>query len=232
MVSNYFFILSQRVLHSVQNIYFFLPTSTCHFFCLSVGRTPYLRNCTSSNHSFWYTCVKWYLQVFFFFLFLKFWFFGLLGGIKGQKKPKMRNNYICHPPYPRSSIAYHHDFWQTCAEWWYFQVCVYFFHFFETFTFWAVRAVKGQKIAQNEKQQLHPSCTIYLRNSIAYDHDFWYNFVKWWYLQVAFVAAAVLFQNFLQFSFFRLLGDKRAKSSSPQWKIKITSVSRRISGTV
>ena len=24
----------------------------------------------------------------------------------------------------------------------------------------------------------------YLRNSIAYDHDFWYTCVKWWYLQV------------------------------------------------
>ena len=26
----------------------------------------------------------------------------------------------------------------------------------------------------------------YLRNSIAYDHDFWYTCVKWWYLQVVF----------------------------------------------
>ena len=34
------------------------------------------------------------------------------------------------------------------------------FHFFEIFIFWAVKEVKGQKIAQNEKQQLQPSCII------------------------------------------------------------------------
>ena len=27
----------------------------------------------------------------------------------------------------------------------------FFFHFYEILTFWAVRGVKGQKIAQNEK---------------------------------------------------------------------------------
>ena len=26
----------------------------------------------------------------------------------------------------------------------------------------------------------------YLRNSIAYDHDFWFTIVKWWYLQMFF----------------------------------------------
>ena len=59
-----------------------------------------------------------------------------------------------------------------------------------------VRAVKGQKIVQNEK---HPSCTIYLRNSIAYHHDFWYICVKWWYLQVLF------FFILLRFWFFGLV---------------------------
>ena len=43
--------------------------------------TPYLRNCTSHDCGFWYTCVKWwYLQQFFFFFFhflkiLIFWVF-------------------------------------------------------------------------------------------------------------------------------------------------------------
>ena len=39
------------------------PTSICHFFplpiCLSICRAPYFRTHTSSNHNFWYTCVKW-----------------------------------------------------------------------------------------------------------------------------------------------------------------------------
>ena len=63
------------------------PTSICHFFRPSVHRAPYPKNRTSSNHSFWYSCVKWYLQVSFFFFvvsfvvvfFWRFWFFGLLG---------------------------------------------------------------------------------------------------------------------------------------------------------
>ena len=44
----------------------------------------------------------------------------------------------------------------------------------------------------------------YLRNSIAYDHGFWYTFVKWWYLQV-------FFSVFSKFWFFGLLGGKSTK---------------------
>ena len=47
-----------------------VPTSICHFFCPSVHRAPFLRNCTSSNHNFWYIYVKWwYLQALFFSFF-------------------------------------------------------------------------------------------------------------------------------------------------------------------
>ena len=35
-----------------------------------------------------------------------------------------------------------------------------FLQFFKILTYWAVRGAKRQKIAQNEKQKLHPSCTI------------------------------------------------------------------------
>ena len=50
-----------------------------------------------------------------------------------------------------------------------------FFHFYKILIFRAVTGVKGQKIAQDEKQQLHVS---YLRNSRAYDHGFWHTCVK------------------------------------------------------
>ena len=60
-------------------------TSICHFFCssicLSVHHAPFLGNRTSSNHNFWYICVG------IFFIFLKFWFFGLLGGKKAKNGP-------------------------------------------------------------------------------------------------------------------------------------------------
>ena len=39
-------------------------------------------------------------------------------------------------------------------------ISTHFFHFFEIFIFRVVREVKEQKIAQNEKYQLHPSCAI------------------------------------------------------------------------
>ena len=50
----------------------------------------------------------------------------------------------------------------------------------------------------------------YLRNSIAYDLDFWCTCVKWWYLEG-------LFLIFFKFSCFRLLGGKRAKDG-PRWQ--------------
>ena len=64
------------------------------------------------------------------------------------------------------------------------------FSMFWNFIFRAVRGVKGQKIAQNENNYIWHM--PYLRNSIAYDNDFWYKCVKWWYLQVFFS----LFWNF------------------------------------
>ena len=53
----------------------YVTFSVCPFVHLSVMH--HLRNRTSFNHNFWYTCVKWwYLQVFFHFIFLEIWFFG------------------------------------------------------------------------------------------------------------------------------------------------------------
>ena len=50
----------------------------------------------------------------------------------------------------------------------------------------------------------------YLRNNIAYDHDFWYTCVKWWYLQAFFWV----FQNL---DFLGCWGSKRAKNG-PKWQ--------------
>ena len=75
------------------------PTSVCHFYhssmcpsvCpsvrLSICHAPYLRNHTSSDHNFWYSCVKWWYLQAFFSIFKFLFYFGLLGGggVKGQK---------------------------------------------------------------------------------------------------------------------------------------------------
>ena len=128
------------------------------------------------------------------------------------------NNYICYAPYPRNSIAYDYEFRYTCVKWWYLEA---FFNFFDIFIFPAFRRVKGQKIAQKNNNYI---CHApYLRNSVAYDHDFWYISVKWWYLQA-------LFSNSLYFHFSGCQWSKRVKNSS-KWKI-ITSSTHHISGTV
>ena len=54
--------------------------------------------------------------------------------------------------------------------------CFHFF-FFNFDIFLAVSEVKGQKIVQNENGNY--ICYVpFLRNSVAYDHDFWYTCVK------------------------------------------------------
>ena len=66
---------------------FHLPV--CLSVCPSICRTPYLKNRTSSNHNFWYTCVKWYLQVCFSFC----WdvdFSGYSGGKRAKNVAKWK----------------------------------------------------------------------------------------------------------------------------------------------
>ena len=123
---------------------------------------------------------------FFFFEILIFW----AVFVKGQKNsPKWKIT--------TTSVTHHISQEQYSIWSWYLQGS-----FFEIFFFRAVRegGVKGQKIAENEK--FHPSCTIYLRNSIAYGHDFSYTCVKQ-YLQVVVVVVVLFCFLFLfVFSFF------------------------------
>ena len=57
----------------------------------SVQPAPYLRNRTSCDHNFWYTCGKWW---WFFFFFSKFWFLRLLVGYKCKKWSKIWTNSL------------------------------------------------------------------------------------------------------------------------------------------
>ena len=115
---------------------------------LSVRRAAYLRNRTSSDHSFWHTYVKWwYLQPF--FSFFQNFDSLIVKGLKGQKmaqNEKQQLHLSCI--ISQEQIAYGYDFWYTCVNWWYFQL---FFSFFFILIFRAVQGVKGQKMVQNEK---------------------------------------------------------------------------------
>ena len=70
---------------------------------------------------------------------------------------------------------------------------------------------------KNENYIHHSS---YLRNSIAYDHGFWYTCVKWYYLQVFF--------SFFKMWFSRLLGGGKSAKNGQKWQ-KILSVALHIS---
>ena len=138
-------------------------------------------------------------------------------GVKGQKWPKMKNNYIRHASYLRNSKVRDHNFWYTCVIWLYLQGFSSFFLNF--FIFWAVRGgVKGEKNAQM-KNNNYIRHMPYLRNSIAYDHDLVY--------LSKMVISPGLFFIFLKCSIFRLLGGKRAKNG-PRWQKKIWCASHPI----
>ena len=51
-------------------------------------------------------------------------------------------------PYLRNRTLSNHKLWYTCVN---DDISTLFFKFFEILIFWAVRGVKGEKIAQNEK---------------------------------------------------------------------------------
>ena len=120
-----------------------------------ICHTPYLRNSITYGHDFWYNCVKWwYLEAFFYFF--EMFIFGAVMGVNGKKQPKMKNNYIYHTPYLRSSTTYGHDFWYTCVKWWYLEA---FFSFFWTFHFLGCQSGVIKR-AKKHLQQLHPSHAV------------------------------------------------------------------------
>ena len=129
------------------------------------------------------------------------------------------NNYMCHLPNLRSSTVYDHDFWYTCVKWWISPGVFSFFWNFHFFDCYGCKAKNSPKLKITITSHMP-----YLRNSKAYDYDFWYTCVKWWYLQG-------FFSVFLKFSFFGCYGGKSAKNSS-KWKITITSATCHMPGKV
>ena len=107
----------------------------------SVCHTPYLRNSKAFDHDFWYTCVKWrYLQGVFFSFFLKFWFFGLLGGgghggrSKREKNgPRWQKNSVLHFISQEPYIIWS---WFMIHMWKGIIYPVFVFTFFPNFNFW------------------------------------------------------------------------------------------------
>ena len=114
---------------------------------------------------------------------------------------------IHYPPYLWNCTSYDHVFCYACKMMIY--PGVFFFFFFFKLIFGAATVVKGQKITQNKNLKLHISHVIsYLPNIIAYDQDFWYTCVKWWYIHTFF--------HFTKILIFQVVRGKRA-NNGPKW---------------
>ena len=88
---------------------------------------------------------------------------------------------VCCVPYLRNHTSSNHHLWYTCVKWWYLHA---FFFIFLKFWFLGCYGGKRAKISPKWKNN-YIGHTPYLRNSMAFNHNFWYTFVKW-YLQVIF----------------------------------------------
>ena len=112
-----------------------------------------------------------------FYIFPKFWFLWSVVGWKGKEWPKMIKKKLClsclisqEPYIIWSSVMVH-----KCKG--YLQG---FLHFFQILIFRVISWVKGQKMAQNDKNSV--CLNLYHSNFASYDVVFCTNWVKWWYL--------------------------------------------------
>ena len=98
------------------------------------------------DHDIWYTCVKLYLQVFF-FAFSKFWFF----------RGKRAKHSVHRVPHLKNHVPYDCHLWYTFVKCWYLQV-------FSSFWFsWLSGGQSAKNGKKNDKKfcPLHPFCTLH-----------------------------------------------------------------------
>ena len=113
-----------------------------------------------------------------FSFFLKLSFFRLLGGkrTKNSSKGKVTITCVTHHTSETGKHVIMNFHTLVLND----DIPRLFLHFFQVFTFWAVSEVKGKIIAQNENNN-YIRHEPYLRNCIAYGHDFCYSCINWWY---------------------------------------------------
>ena len=125
---------------------------------------------------------------------------------------------VTHHILRKCTSSDHNNFWCTYVN---DDISSCFFLFFKILIFWAVRGVKWQEIAQNEKQQLHLYVMHHHQIIIFCTHMYNDNISR------------LFFHFFQNFYFSGCQRGKRAKNS-PKWETTITSVSvtHHISGTI
>ena len=98
-----------------------------------------------------------------------------------------------------------------------------FFFFFEIFIFQAVMGVKGQKIAQNEKEQLH------LSHAISQEQ---YSIWSWFLVHLCkMMISPGAFFHFFKILIFWVVRRVKGQKNSPKWQ-KTLSFALYISGTI
>ena len=120
------------------------------------------------------------------------------------------NNYMCHVPYIRKSIAYDHGFWYTCVKLWYLQK-------------WPMMTKKS--VAVDISGTICHMIVIY--GTLVYNDDI---------CRVFFIFYFFIFSKFWFFGLFRWVGrrgrDKRAENGkNPKWERNL-SVMLHISGII
>ena len=93
-----------------------------------------------------------------------------------------------------SYMMWDNNFWCICVK--YLQD---FFSFFQNLYSLGCYGGKSSKNSPKWKKKKNYICHVpYLRNSIVYDHDFWYTCVKWWYLLMIFSFFQILIFLFVR----------------------------------
>ena len=129
-----------------------------------------------------------------FFLFSKLWLFRLLGRLKGKKWPKMPKNSVRRAFYLRNHTSYDLHLWNTFEK---DNISECFLYFFQTLIFGANSGVKGQKLAQNDKN-------LFLSHSISQEaYIIWSSFLVH---MCKMMTSPDAFFNFSKFWFSGLLG--------------------------
>ena len=148
-----------------------------------------LSNHTSYDCYLWYAFVKCLYFQMFIFHFFKILIFWVVSLVKGQKMTQ-NNKKFC---LLRSVSQELYTMWLSFMV----HMCkiislqallllllflLFFFHFLKILILGIARWVIGQKMAQNDKK-FCLSHSIPQEPCIIYDCDFWYAWVKWWYIQ-------------------------------------------------
>ena len=147
----------------------------------------------------------------FYFIFSKFWFFGLFNGINSKKWSKMTKNSVHCALYVKNHTSCDCHFWYTSIKQWYLQV---FFYFSKILIFQVVRGL----------QVFFSVCHIsYLMSHNRHLLD---ASGKWWYFQVVFFVFVFIFSKF----WFFLVSGVKGQKVSQNYK-KCLSFALHFSGT-